>query len=92
MPLVKDLLHPSWKRRGSRRKKGLVQSPKPYPMDVKCHAETVVLCVGCSTVLCQPTGGKARLTEGCFFLRKQHESTLNQASYLGRLEKLYLVT
>uniref|UniRef100_A0A0D9S5J0 40S ribosomal protein S27 n=1 Tax=Chlorocebus sabaeus TaxID=60711 RepID=A0A0D9S5J0_CHLSB len=44
-------------------------------MDVKCpgcykittvfsHAQTVVLCVGCSTVLCQPTGGKARLTEG----------------------------
>jgi ribosomal protein S27E len=28
------------------------------------HAQTVVLCVGCSTVLCQPTGGRARLTEG----------------------------
>lgn len=28
------------------------------------HAQTVVLCVGCSTVLCQPKGGKARLTEG----------------------------
>ena len=28
------------------------------------HAQTVVLCVSCSTVLCQPTGGKARLTEG----------------------------
>uniref|UniRef100_A0A8C0EA29 40S ribosomal protein S27 n=1 Tax=Bubo bubo TaxID=30461 RepID=A0A8C0EA29_BUBBB len=36
------------------------------------HAQTVVLCVGCSTVLCQPTGGKARLTEGCSFRRKQH--------------------
>ncbi|XP_043832269.1 40S ribosomal protein S27-like [Dromiciops gliroides] len=43
-------------------------------MDVKCpgcykittvfsHAQMVVLYVGCSTVLCQPTGGKARLTE-----------------------------
>ena len=32
------------------------------------HAQTVVLCVGCSTVLCQPTGGKARLTEGMVFL------------------------
>ena len=30
------------------------------------HAQTVVLCVGCATVLCQPTGGKARLTEGMF--------------------------
>lgn len=28
------------------------------------HAQTVVLCGSCSTVLCQPTGGKARLTEG----------------------------
>ena len=47
-------------------------------MDVKCpgcykittvfsHAQTVVLCVGCSTVLCQPTGGRARLTEGRIF-------------------------
>uniref|UniRef100_A0A452TZL5 40S ribosomal protein S27 n=1 Tax=Ursus maritimus TaxID=29073 RepID=A0A452TZL5_URSMA len=36
------------------------------------HAQTVVLCVGCSTVLCQPTGGKARLTERCSFRRKQH--------------------
>jgi small subunit ribosomal protein S27e len=50
-------------------------------MDVKCpgcftittvfsHAQTVVVCAGCSTVLCQPTGGKARLTEGCSFRRK----------------------
>ncbi|XP_020730039.2 small ribosomal subunit protein eS27-like [Odocoileus virginianus] len=52
-------------------------------MDVKClgcykitivfsHAQTVVLCAGCSTVLCQAAGGKARLTEGCSFRRKQH--------------------
>ncbi|XP_052029443.1 40S ribosomal protein S27-like [Apodemus sylvaticus] len=52
-------------------------------MDVKCpgcykittvfsHAHTVVLCVGCSTVLHQTTGRKARLTEGCSFRRKQH--------------------
>ena len=24
------------------------------------HAQTVVVCAGCSTVLCQPTGGRAR--------------------------------
>ncbi|XP_036919093.1 40S ribosomal protein S27-like [Sturnira hondurensis] len=52
-------------------------------MDVKCpgsykittvfsHTQTVVLCVSCLTVLCQLTGGKARLTEGCSFRRKQH--------------------
>lgn len=28
------------------------------------HAQTVVLCAACGSVLCQPTGGKARLTEG----------------------------
>ncbi|XP_068391007.1 small ribosomal subunit protein eS27-like [Eschrichtius robustus] len=53
-------------------------------MDEKCpgcckittvfsHAQTVVLCVGCSTVLCQPTGGKARLTVGCSCRRKHRQ-------------------
>ncbi|XP_061737670.1 40S ribosomal protein S27.2 isoform X2 [Nerophis ophidion] len=76
MPLAKDLLHPSSEEeRRTHKKKRLVQCPNSYFMDVKCpgcykittvfsHAQTVVLCVGCSTVLCQPTGGKARLTEG----------------------------
>ncbi|XP_070812592.1 small ribosomal subunit protein eS27-like [Pituophis catenifer annectens] len=52
-------------------------------MDMKClgcykismvfsHAQTVVLYIGCSTVLCQPISGKARLTEGCSFQQKQH--------------------
>ncbi|MEQ2243890.1 hypothetical protein ILYODFUR_011445, partial [Ilyodon furcidens] len=84
MPLAKDLLHRSPEEEKRRhKKKRLVQSPNSYFMDVKCpgcykittvfsHAQTVVLCVGCSTVLCQPTGGKARLTEGCSFRRKQH--------------------
>ncbi|EMP28213.1 40S ribosomal protein S27 [Chelonia mydas] len=84
MPLEKDLLHPSpEEEKRKHKKKRLVQSPNSYFMDVKCpgcykittvfsHAQTVVLCVGCSTVLCQPTGGKARLTEGCSFRRKQH--------------------
>ncbi|VFV19134.1 40s ribosomal protein s27 [Lynx pardinus] len=82
--LAKDLLHPSpEEEKRKHKKKRLVQSPNSYFMDVKCpgcykittvfsHAQTVVLCVGCSTVLCQPTGGKARLTEGCSFRRKQH--------------------
>ncbi|XP_025770981.1 40S ribosomal protein S27 [Puma concolor] len=49
------------------------QCPGCYKITtVFSHAQTVVLCVGCSTVLCQPTGGKARLTEGCSFRRKQH--------------------
>ena len=28
------------------------------------NAQTVVVCSSCTSVLCQPTGGKARLTEG----------------------------
>eukprot|EP00073_Rattus_norvegicus_P049386 XP_017451683.1 PREDICTED: 40S ribosomal protein S27-like [Rattus norvegicus] len=82
-PLAKDLLHPSpEEEQRKHKKKHLVQSPDSYFMDVKCpgcykittvfsHAQTVVACVGCSTVLCQPTGGKTRLTEGRSFRRKQ---------------------
>ena len=33
-------------------------------LQVFSHAQTVVVCSGCSTVLCQSTGGRARLTEG----------------------------
>ena len=33
------------------------------------HAQTVVVCASCSTVLCQPTGGRARLTEGIFSIQ-----------------------
>ncbi|XP_069324424.1 small ribosomal subunit protein eS27-like [Eulemur rufifrons] len=59
-----------------------VKCPGCYKVTtVFSHAQTVVccvvhgllcLCVGCSTVLCQPTGGKARLAEGCSFRRRQH--------------------
>ncbi|XP_017373232.1 40S ribosomal protein S27-like [Cebus imitator] len=85
MPLTKDLLHPSPEKEKRKHKKTrLVQSPNSYFMDMKCpvcykttvvfsHAQTAVLCVGCSTVLCQPTGGKSRLTERCSFRRKQHQ-------------------
>jgi small subunit ribosomal protein S27e len=34
------------------------------------HSQTVVVCGNCQTVLCQPTGGKVRLTEGCSFRKK----------------------
>uniref|UniRef100_A0A2K5IPT3 40S ribosomal protein S27 n=1 Tax=Colobus angolensis palliatus TaxID=336983 RepID=A0A2K5IPT3_COLAP len=68
MPLAKDLLHPSPEEEKRKHKK-----KRCYKITtVFSHAQMVVLCVGCSTVLCQPTGGKARLTEGCSFRRKQH--------------------
>merc|ERR1712167_333102 len=78
-----DLLHPPKELEFGRRHKlkRLVASPNSFFMDVKCpgcfnittvfsHAQTVVLCGSCNTVLCRPTGGKARLTEGCSFRKK----------------------
>ncbi|KAF3504461.1 hypothetical protein F2Q69_00039671 [Brassica cretica] len=78
-----DLLNPPAELEKRKHKlKRLVQSPNSFFMDVKCqgcfnittvfsHSQTVVVCGNCQTVLCQPTGGKARLTEGCSF-RKNH--------------------
>ncbi|KAK6913425.1 Ribosomal protein S27, partial [Dillenia turbinata] len=77
-----DLLHPPAELEKRKHKlKRLVQSPNSFFMDVKCqgcfnittvfsHSQTVVVCGNCQTVLCQPTGGRARLTEGCSFRRK----------------------
>ncbi|KAL9700867.1 hypothetical protein quinque_004308 [Culex quinquefasciatus] len=84
MPLAKDFLHPLPAEEKRRHKlKRLVPHPNSYFMDVKCpgcykittvfsHAQSVVVCTGCSTILCQPTGGKARLTEGCSFRKKPY--------------------
>ncbi|OIT05449.1 40s ribosomal protein s27-2, partial [Nicotiana attenuata] len=77
-----DLLNPPADVEKRKHKlKRLVQSPNSFFMDVKCqgcfnittvfsHSQTVVVCGNCQTVLCQPTGGRARLTEGCSFRRK----------------------
>uniref|UniRef100_A0A4W5S0P6 40S ribosomal protein S27 n=1 Tax=Hucho hucho TaxID=62062 RepID=A0A4W5S0P6_9TELE len=76
MQLAKDLMHLTLDAERQRhKKKRLVQSPNSYFMDIKCpgcyrittvfsHAQKVVPCGGCSFVLCQPRGGKCRLTEG----------------------------
>ncbi|VFQ72631.1 unnamed protein product [Cuscuta campestris] len=77
-----DLLHPSPEAEKRKHKlKRLVPSPNSFFMDVKCqvcsnittvfsHSHTVVVCRNCPTVLCQPSGGRARLREGCSFRRK----------------------
>ncbi|WOL16178.1 hypothetical protein Cni_G24960 [Canna indica] len=82
LPNDVDLLNPPAELEKKRHKlKRLVQSPNSFFMDVKCqgcfnittvfsHSQTVVVCGNCQTVLCQPTGGRARLTEGCSFRRK----------------------
>ncbi|CAI4578260.1 ADI_G0027180.mRNA.1.CDS.1 [Saccharomyces cerevisiae] len=80
--LVQDLLHPTAASESRKHKlKTLVQGPRSYFLDVKCpgclnittvfsHAQTAVTCESCSTVLCTPTGGKAKLSEGTSFRRK----------------------
>eukprot|EP00798_Chlamydomonas_sp_ICE-L_P011104 gene11104-18719_t len=82
IPADIDLLFPPKELEQRRHKlKRLVQSPNSFFMDVKCqgcfnittvfsHSQTVVLCGSCSSVLCTPTGGKARLTEGTSFRKK----------------------
>ncbi|CDO51319.1 similar to Saccharomyces cerevisiae YHR021C RPS27B Protein component of the small (40S) ribosomal subunit [Geotrichum candidum] len=82
MVLAQDLLNPSPQSELKKHKlKTLVAAPRSFFMDVKCpgclsittvfsHAQTVVTCGSCSTVLTQPTGGKAKLTEGSSFRRK----------------------
>ncbi|KAL6228247.1 hypothetical protein ACLB2K_002201 [Fragaria x ananassa] len=76
-----DLLHPPADLEKRKHKlKRLWLTPNSFFMDVKCqgcfnittvfsHSQTVV-CENCQTVLCQPTGGRARLTEGCSFRKK----------------------
>ena len=77
-----DLLNPPKALEQQKHKlKRLVQSPNSFFMDVKCqgcftittifsHSQTVVQCPSCGTVLCTPTGGKCRLTEGTSFRKK----------------------
>ncbi len=38
--------------------------PRSHSTTVFSHSQTVVECPSCHTVLCTPTGGKAKLTEG----------------------------
>ncbi|XP_036018051.1 40S ribosomal protein S27-like [Mus musculus] len=78
MLLARDLFHLSLEEEKKKyKKKQLVQSPSSHFMDVKCpsyykittvfsHIQTVVLCVCCSTVLCQFTGGKSQAHRGLF--------------------------
>ncbi|XP_004289542.1 PREDICTED: 40S ribosomal protein S27-2-like [Fragaria vesca subsp. vesca] len=76
-----DLLHPPVDLEKRKHKlKRLLLTPNSFFMFYSCtgcfnittvfsHSQTVV-CGNCQTVLCQPTGGRARLTEGCSFRKK----------------------
>lgn len=77
-----DLAYPAVRtERQKHKKRRLVQGPNSYFMDVKCpncfaittvysHATSQVTCTGCTTMLVQPTGGKASITVGCSFRKK----------------------
>ncbi|GFQ03005.1 40S ribosomal protein s27-2, partial [Phtheirospermum japonicum] len=77
-----DLLNPPAELKKRKHKlKRLVQSTNSFFMvllihsflllnTVFNHSQTIVVCGNCQTVLCQPTEGRARLTEGCSFRRK----------------------
>ncbi|XP_010418599.1 PREDICTED: 40S ribosomal protein S27-1-like [Camelina sativa] len=74
-----DLLNPPAQLEKRKHKlKRLVQSPNSFFMYVRCeccfnvttvfsHSQTVVVCGKSQNVLCQPTGGKTKLSEGCAF-------------------------
>lgn len=58
------------------KKKRLIPTPNSFFIDIKCsvcekktivfsHTQRAIFCKNCSTVLAKPSGGKARLTEGC---------------------------
>lgn len=80
--MVESLLFPSAADEKRKHKlKRLIPAPNSFFMDVKCpgclqittifsHAQGAVVCPSCAVILCQPTGGKARLTEGCSFRKK----------------------
>jgi len=103
MVLVEDLLNPSAASEATKHKlKRLVQSPNSFFMDVKCpgcvqittvfsHAQTVVVCASCATVLCQPTGGRARLTEGCSFRKKVGARGYIRTAPLSSGKKVYKI-
>jgi len=83
--MEQDLLNPTFESEKDKHKlKRLVQTPDSYFMDVKCpgcytiatvfsHAQTVIQCEGCSTILTKPTGGKCKLTVGSAFKVKNWE-------------------
>jgi len=77
-----DLLNPPPQETSRTHKlKRLIPAPNSFFMDVKCpgclqittvfsHAQTAVMCASCGIMLCTPRGGRAKLTEGCSFRRK----------------------
>ncbi|CAI9285237.1 unnamed protein product [Lactuca saligna] len=103
LPNDVDLLNPpdDLAKRNQKLKR-LVQSPNSFFMDFKCqgcfnittvfsHSQTVVVCGNCQTVLCQLIGGRARLTKGCSFRRKETNPISYFYGWLGIFKMLVLL-
>merc|ERR1712096_420064 len=99
MPLFKDLSHPSAEEEKNIHKfSRLVPSPNSYFMDVKCpgcykittvfsHAQTVVLCVSCSTVLfSRPVAGPDSPKDAA-----SERSPVKPCDVMGERKEAYLV-
>ncbi|KAB2624999.1 40S ribosomal protein S27-2-like [Pyrus ussuriensis x Pyrus communis] len=66
-----DLLHPPAELEKRKHKlKRLVQTPNSFFMGVKCQGCFSITTVFSHSQTVVPTGGRARLTEGCSFRRK----------------------
>merc|ERR1739845_115355 len=94
-----DLLNPDLKEEKAKHKlKRMIQSPNSFFMDVKCpgcfqittvysHAQTVVLCGNCNVMLCQPTGGLARLTGAALFGRRWSDRAVSRQPDLNPIPR-----
>lgn len=81
---MEDLCNPDQENQKCKSKlKRIIQSPNSYFMDVKCpgclclttifsHSQTLIECEKCSTLLCEPTGGKVRLNQACLYYQKSN--------------------
>ena len=77
--MERDLTHPSQQDQQKTHKlKRLIPAPNSFFLEVRCsgcgasstlfsHAQSVVACNSCRTVIAKPTGGKCQLTYGTAF-------------------------
>lgn len=75
----RDLLQPAHQDEQRNHKlKRLIQAPNSYFLEVRCsgcgasstifsHAQSVIACDSCRTVIAKPTGGKCKMTYGTAF-------------------------
>jgi len=84
MKNFEDMNFPNQENQKAQNKlKRLIPSPNSYFMDVKCpgclslttifsHSQTLIKCEKCTTLLCEPTGGKVRLNQACLYYQKNN--------------------